>query len=130
MIKAYLMGFLAFFIIDTIWIRLVVVNLYIKQVPKILSLSSKGLDARITPAILFYLIFYSCLFYFTATKVQTTKDSLSIGAFLGLMTYSTYSLTNHTIWKQWNWLISISDILWGMTLCSIVSFVIFYFLKK
>ena len=125
MIKSYFLGLFTFIIIDTLWIKFFVLNLYIKSIPEILSLTQKGLAARKEPALLFYFIFYNCLFYFCTVKVGSEKDSLITGAALGLMTYSTYALTNHTIMKQWGWLLSLTDILWGMSLCALVSFVIY-----
>lgn len=125
MVKSYFLGFLTFLVVDTLWIRFFVVDFYIKHVPKILSLSEKSLIARKSPALLFYFIFYNCVFYFCTKKVDSVQESLTTGAILGLITYSTYALTNHTIMKQWNWLLSITDILWGVFLCSLVSFVIY-----
>ena len=124
MLKSYVLGLLTFLIVDTLWIRNMVLPLYTKYVPKILALGQKGIEARTTPAILFYLIFYSLLYYFVVTKGDNLKEAACTGALLGLMTYTTYSLTNHTIMKQWNWVISISDILWGGVICSLVATVI------
>ena len=53
MLKSYLLGLSTFLLIDTLWIRTMVLPLYTKSVPKILALSEKGLEARTAPAILF-----------------------------------------------------------------------------
>ena len=125
MIKAYCLGFLTFLTIDTLWIKYFVVNFYTKSIPSILSLESGQLSAKKEPAILFYFIFYNCLFYFCIKIADSAQESLINGALLGLMTYATYALTNHTIMKEWSWSLSITDILWGSFICSIVSLVIY-----
>ena len=76
------------------------------------------------PQFFFYLIFYSLLYYFVVSRGGTLKIGACTGGLLGLMTYTTYSLTNHTIMKQWTWWISVTDILWGATICAIVASVI------
>lgn len=126
MLKSYLIGLSTFLLIDTLWIRAMVVPLYIKSVPKILALGQKGLEARTAPAILFYLIFYSLLYYFVVNRGGSLKEAACTGGLLGLMTYSTFALTNHTIMKQWTWWMSITDILWGVVICSLVACVIQY----
>ena len=126
MIQSYLAGLLTFLVVDTLWIRNVVIGLYIKHVPEILSKDETGLVARKAPALLFYFIFYTVLFYFCINYAKTLKESVCTGALIGLITYSTYTLTNHTVMKQWNWWLSISDILWGVVLCSIIATVIHY----
>jgi len=125
MIKAYCLGLLTFVTIDTLWIKYFVLNFYTKSIPDILSIANQNLIAKKEPAILFYFIFYNCLFYFCIKTTSSLQESALNGALLGLMTYSTYALTNHTIMKQWSWSLSITDILWGSFICSVVSLVIY-----
>ena len=38
------------------------------------------------------------------------------------MAYGTYVFTNHAIMKEWSWLISLSDLAWGIVLSTTIAF--------
>ena len=123
MLQSYLVGWLTFLILDTLWIRLLVSSFYLEHVPNILSLDSSGhIKANVLPAVVFYLIYYHCLFYLAVYKTSSLKESLVTGAVLGLMAYGTYVFTNHAIMKEWSWLISLSDLAWGIVLSTAIAF--------
>lgn len=122
MLQSYLVGWLSFLILDTLWIRLVVSTVYLEHVPNILSLDSGHIKANVLPAVIFYLIYYHCLFYLAVYKASSLKESLVTGAVLGLMSYGTYVFTNHAIMKEWSWLISLSDLAWGVVLSTAIAF--------
>ena len=118
MIKLYLTTLFYFLIIDTIGIQTFVVKLYDKNLP-----SNLKINLDITSAILFYLIFVFGLFYFVILPLKNMNLSNVIlpSMIYGLVTYSTYALTVKAVFNVFNWEIVISDIIWGMTLCLIVS---------
>ena len=118
MIKLYLTTLFYFLIIDTIGIQTFVVKLYDKNLP-----SNLKINLDITSAILFYLIFVFGLVYFVILPLKNMNLSNVILASMiyGLVTYSTYALTVKAVFNVFNWEIVISDIIWGMTLCLIVS---------
>ena len=123
MLQSYLVGWLTFLVLDTLWIRLLVSSLYLEHVPNILSLGSSGqIKANLLPAVVFYLIYYHCLFYLSVYKASSLSESLVTGAVLGLMAYGTYVFTNHAIMKEWSWLISLSDLAWGIVLSTTIAF--------
>ena len=118
MIKLYLTTLFYFLIIDTIGIQTFVVKLYDKNLP-----SNLKINLDITSAILFYLIFVFGLVYFVILPLKNMNLSNVIlpSMIYGLVTYSTYALTVKAVFNVFNWEIVISDIIWGMTLCLIVS---------
>jgi uncharacterized membrane protein len=118
MIKLYLTTLFYFLIIDTIGIHTFVVKLYDKNLP-----SNLKINLDITSAILFYLIFVFGLVYFVILPLKNMNLSNVIlpSMIYGLVTYSTYALTVKAVFNVFNWEIVISDIIWGMTLCLIVS---------
>ena len=118
MIKLYLTTLFYFLIIDTIGIQTFVVKLYDKNLP-----SNLKINLDITSAILFYLIFVFGLVYFVISPLKNMNLSNVIlpSMIYGLVTYSTYALTVKAVFNVFNWEIVISDIIWGMTLCLIVS---------
>ena len=120
--QSYLVGWFTFLILDTLWIRLLVSRFYLEHVPNILSLESGHIKANVLPAIIFYHIYYHCVFYLAVYKASSLKESLTTAAILGLMSYGTYVFTNHAIMKQWSWLISLSDLTWGIILTAAIAF--------
>ena len=50
--------------------------------------------------------------------------------FFGLITYATYDLTNLATLKNWPTTITIIDIVWGTSLCGLVSAISYLILKK
>ena len=118
MIKLYLTTLFYFLIIDTIGIQSFVVKLYEKNLP-----SNLKINLDITSAIIFYLIFVFGLVYFVILPLKNKNLSNVIlpSMIYGLVTYSTYALTVKAVFNVFNWEIVISDIIWGMTLCLIVS---------
>ena len=118
MIKLYLTTLFYFLIIDIVGIQSFVVKLYDKNLP-----SNLKINLDITSAILFYLIFVFGLVYFVISPLKNMKLSNVIlpSIIYGLVTYATYALTVKAVFNVFNWEIVISDVIWGMVLCLIVS---------
>lgn len=77
------------------------------------------------PAVIFYLIYIAGLIYFVVNPaVQQGQQYLHIflaGAFLGLLAYATYDLTNHATLTNWPVMVTIIDMIWGALLTGTVS---------
>ncbi len=113
MFRSYVAGLIALLIIDTIWIRFFVKKIYLNHLSQILILNNGSISARIAPALIFYFLFYTSLFYLSVLRSKDLKDALISAFILGLCSYGTYSFTNLAVLKDWNWTIAISDVLWG-----------------
>ena len=108
-----------FFAIDMLWIGVIAKNFYREK----LSFIFTG-DVRWVPAIIFYLIFIAGIIYFVIIPGFTHhnwKIVLMNGAFLGLLCYATYDLTNMSTIKQWPLIVTLVDIVWGTFLTATVS---------
>lgn len=88
------------------------------------------------PVILFYLLYAFGIMYFVvnpAIKLSTgTLQIFFSGAFLGLVAYAAYDLTNHATMKAWPLQVTVIDMLWGALLTglvSVVAVVIFNYFK-
>ena len=127
MIKLYLTTLFYFLIIDTIGIQTFVVRIYSKNLPDNLKIN---LD--ITSAIIFYLIFVLGLVYFVVSPFKNASlTSVIIPASMyGLATYATYALTVKAVFNVFNWTIVVSDIAWGMVLCTAISLLTVYTISK
>lgn len=80
--------------------------------------------ADLKAAVLFYTLFIIGLVYFVvqpAVNNSSLANALSSGALFGLVSYGTYDLTSQAIIKDWPWVVTVVDLLWGTFICASVS---------
>lgn len=127
-IKTYAIAFVTFFLIDIVWLVVVARKLYQKELGYIMSEKPNWIVAA-----LFYLIFIAGLIFFVinpALEKNSWTYALLVGMLFGLITYSTYDLTNLATLKDWPIKITIIDLIWGTSLGGLVSTITFFILKK
>ena len=119
-LKLYFCTLLAFFAIDMVWLGLVARGFYQKHL---------GFLLRTNPnwpaAVVFYLLFVFGLLVFVVVpslEAGSTKKVLILGALFGLITYATYDPTNLATVKDWPWVVTVVDLLWGGILATSVSY--------
>ena len=74
------------------------------------------------PAIAFYLLYAVGLGFFAVLPSLVDGDwmrALGVGAFLGLLAYGTYELTNLANFKDWSLPMVIVDLVWGAVLSGV-----------
>lgn len=84
-------------------------------------------------AIIFYLLFNIGMIYFVinpALQAKKWRKALFTGLFFGLITYSTYDLTNLATLTNWPILITIVDITWGTILGGMTAWISYFFIGK
>ena len=121
--KIYLTTLVAFFAIDMLWLGLVARNMYSKYLGFLLSPKPNWIAA-----IIFYLLFILGLIVFAVIpglKAESLKTALLLAALFGLVTYATYDLTNLATLKNWPLGITIVDMVWGVVLSCIVTWISF-----
>ena len=119
--KMYGVAFVAFLVIDLVWLGFIANNLYRKYLGFIMRPSPNW-----TAAIVFYLLYLAGLVFFVinpAVEKSSWKFALLAGMFFGLITYATYDLTNLATMKDWPLLVTVVDLVWGMVLSASVSVV-------
>jgi uncharacterized membrane protein len=124
----YLITLLAFLGIDMIWLNGIAKTFYAKQLGFLMAK-----NPNLLAALLFYLIFAAGLVVFVIQPALDKKlwtQALFAGAFFGLVTYATYDLTNLATVKNWPVIITVVDLLWGMTLTALTSILTFFIATK
>lgn len=127
LIISYLLTTVVFFAIDMVWLGIIAKDLYRKYLGNFLSDKVNW-----TAAIVFYLLFIVGIFYFSilpAVEKNSLIKAIISGAFLGMLTYATYDLTNLATLKNWPLPIVFIDIAWGALLAGIVSTAGYYIVK-
>lgn len=105
--------------IDSIWLRTMYSRFYQPQIGHLLADTVKY-----GPAVAFYLV------YLTGLMVLVVMPALKSGAgwgqvFLlsavfGIVAYGTYDLTNHATLRDWPWIVTVVDMVWGGLLTGVV----------
>lgn len=127
-LKLYLVSLTVFLGIDALWLTLIAKDFYAKQIGFLMTKTP-----NLLAALIFYLIFIAGLVFFVVSPAISKNSwsyALLVGAFFGLITYSTYDLTNLATLKDWPIIITIIDLIWGTTLSSLVSIVTFWIATK
>ena len=118
-LKLYIATLIVFFAIDFLWIGIVARTFYRKYIGFLLAPSPNWIAA-----IIFYLLFILGLLFFVVVpglKENSFKTTFLRAALFGLITYSTYDLTNLATVKDWPLLITAVDMIWGTVLSIAVS---------
>jgi uncharacterized membrane protein len=126
--KLYAVALPVFFAIDMVWLGLVARNFYQKEIGFLMKTNVNWIAA-----IIFYLLFIAGLVIFVlapALEKQSWIHALLYGILFGLVTYATYDLTNLATIKDWPFLVTIVDLVWGMTLSASVSLISFLIASK
>ncbi|TWU13245.1 hypothetical protein CA54_20780 [Symmachiella macrocystis] len=119
-LKLYCCTLLCFFVIDMVWLVLIARGFYQKHLGFMLK------DNPNWPAaIVFYLLFVFGLLIFVivpSLDASSTKKVLILGCLYGVITYATYDLTNLATVKNWPWIVTVVDMIWGGVLATSVSY--------
>lgn len=118
-IYLYLLTFLAFFAIDFIWLKFVATKFYSTKIGHLMAPKPK-----LIPAIIFYLVFVVGIIIFAVLpgyESQNIWKTVMLGALFGMLSYSTYDLTNLATLKNWPTSVTIIDIAWGTSVSTITS---------
>ncbi|MGM0446002.1 MAG: DUF2177 family protein [Bacillota bacterium] len=122
--KVYILAFLVFIIIDSIWLGLITKKLYRKQIGFLLK---ENFDMKV--ALVFYLVFIVGLVFFVLNNAiinQSWQYALFAGMFYGFITYATYDITNLATIKDWPVMLTVIDIIWGSLLCGATSIITYF----
>jgi uncharacterized membrane protein len=105
---------LALVVLDGVWLGLLMGGVYASFIGAIM------LDQpRLVPAALFYVLYTAALYVFAVAPALRTGNQRSagwLGAFLGLVAYGTYDLSNYATLTAWTWQLTVIDMAWGSAL--------------
>ena len=120
----YLLTFAVFLAIDFVWLTWIAKNMYAEKIGHLLAQSP-----NLIAALVFYLLFVGATLIFAVLpgyEAQSLTKTIFLGALLGMITYATYDLTNLATLKDWPLSVTIIDIIWGTSLCTVTSIAGYY----
>ncbi len=112
----YLVTLLVFLGIDSIWLTVTAHRLY---QPLLGPLLREDFDP--VAAALFYLLYIAGIVVLAVAPSPRAWHATARGAFLGLVAYGTYDLTNQATLRQWPLTITLADLCWGTLLTAIAA---------
>ncbi len=127
-LKLYAIALPVFLAIDALWLGFIARGFYSKHIGFLLKTNIDWVSA-----LLFYLIFIAGLIVFVITPGLTKGSlvgTLLLGALFGLVTYATYDLTNQATIKDWPLIVTLADLIWGMTVSALTAGITFIIVKK
>lgn len=110
--------------LDMLWLGVLAKNLYAVNIGELLR-KSDGLMAPIwwAAAVVYVCIALGIIFFVLPKANGDYTQALIWGAAFGLITYGIYDFTNYSILANWPWQITLIDLIWGMVLCGLSSFI-------
>ena len=120
----YIITFVVFLAIDFIWLNFIAKNIYATKIGHLLAENPK-----LFPALIFYLVFIVGVIIFAVLpgyEAQSIWKTVMLGALFGLLTYSTYDLTNLATLKNWPISVTIIDLIWGTSISTVTSVAGYY----
>lgn len=119
----YLVAFLAcgavFLLLDLLWLGVIARDFYRQEMAHVIAP-----EFKVGPAVAFYLLYIVGIVYFAILPALRTGDwhvALWTGAFLGLVAYGTYDLTNWAVIRDWPVRLTLLDLAWGTLLTAIAA---------
>jgi uncharacterized membrane protein len=113
-IKLFLIGLILIIILDAIWLKLVMGNIFTKEIGNI----SKPLNIYVA------LLVWSVMVIGILIFVLPQSNPLIYGALFGFILYAVYDLTNFATLQAWTIKFLIIDIVWGTFLCGVTSYLL------
>ena len=111
LVLRYLVTTGIFLLIDAIWLGLVAPKLYKANIGHLMAEKPNLIAAGV-----FYLLYIAALLFFVidpALIKASVWQAVWTGAFLGLVMYATYDLTNLATLRNWPLKITVIDLAWG-----------------
>ena len=128
-LKLYATCIVAIIVIDFIWIGLLMKSFYVEQMRLIGRISGDKFEPVFWAAGLTYVVLSIGIVQFVLPKIGTETSWISafgIGALFGFVIYATYDLTNYSTLKDWNLILTFTDLTWGAVLGGFVTLITRY----
>ena len=115
MIKAFGIAILSFLVLDSIWFKFVVKDFNLKHLAEIGRIANGEFQILYGPAIVVYLLMALAVVFFALPKVAGASflGTFLWGAFLGLIVYGVFDMTNMAVLKKYSLSFALVDMAWG-----------------
>lgn len=118
-IVAYASTGLVFLALDALWLGFMSSRVYRPLIGELMAEQPNW-----PPAVLFYVLYIAGVVVFAVQPALASgrwTTALALGAFLGLVAYGTYDLTNHATLRNWPLAMTAIDLAWGTLLTALAT---------
>jgi uncharacterized membrane protein len=119
-IYTFLLAVPIIFVVDLLWLGLFAKNFYQAKMSPLVAIEFNWFYV-----VLFYLLYFTGVYLFAlkpGIDALSLKKALTLAALFGFFCYMTYDLTNLATLKDWPLSLAIVDILWGVFLTTLTTF--------
>lgn len=117
LLGTYLVTGLIMLAIDSVWLMAMADTLYRPQIGHLMRDDGFSLAA----AVAFYLLYLSGVLILVQLPSTRWQGALWRGAVFGLCAYGTYDLTNQATLRDWPWIVTAVDLVWGSALTATIA---------
>lgn len=120
-LRQWAVGLVVFVVVDLLWIGGVANGFYRRELGPLLRMRGENMDPRVMPAALMYGLLVAGLVLFALPKARpgSLVEAMAWSAFFGLVTYGVYDLTNYSTLQGFSLRMTVVDMAWGATICSL-----------
>ena len=125
---SYAVAAVIFAAVDVVWISTVATNQYKSQIGDLLAPS-----ANIAGAVAFYVIYVVGIVHYGIRpndQDATMRQRVTGAALFGFFTYATWALTALAVLKDFPAVVALTDIAWGVAVCSAVTWLTATLLRR
>lgn len=130
MIKSFVISFVSFIVLDFLWLGFVMKKFNLKQLSEIGRIQDGEFQVQYGPAIIVYILTALAITFFILPKFTSDSSWLTVflwGAFMGLIVYGVYDMTNLSILKNYPSAFALADIAWGTFVFGAISVITWKF---
>ncbi len=109
------------FVLDGLWLGVVGKSFYQKQIGSLMYDSPLSSPLRLAGVIVIYILIIAAILNFIVLTPQGALNPFWKGAFLGLVIYGVYDLTNYATLRGWPLTVCVVDAAWGALLCGLLA---------
>ena len=113
-IHAYLGSLLVFVALDAVWLGYATHSFYPERIGHLMSDSPNWMAAFAFYGL--YLVGVVILAVTPGIEKESLPKTALLGALFGLVAYGTFDMTNQAVMRDWPWLVTIVDMVWGTLL--------------
>lgn len=122
---ASIASFISFAVLDYLWLAKIAKNLYLTELASHITLKDGSLVPYMSAVPFVYIFGILGIIFFVLPKAISPGTAFLYGSLLGLILYGFYDFTNLATLKDYSWLLTLTDTVWGTFLVGAVSAVFF-----
>ncbi len=118
----------AFIVLDFLWLNFVMSSFNARQLAGIGRLNNGKFEILYGPAACAYILMAASVAFFVLPRVGSDGSVLSswlLGAFMGLIVYGIFDMTNMAVLKDYPWPFALADMAWGTFVYGVVTALMF-----